>query len=121
MLVNLRLAGNSAAIVLATAFALTVSSTNSEARRGHPPGDDYVVAESRFGNGTVVGPIRQTRVGLQVRTPGGNWLDCERTCSETLRVNTVDFWQNQQGAGENGAIDQEDGLLSRWLHWRHRY
>jgi len=63
--------------------------------------------------------VRQTSIGPQVRTPGGNWLYCKRSCSETLRVNTVDFWQNE-GAG-NGAIDQEDGLLSRWLHWERRY
>jgi hypothetical protein len=81
------------------------------------PEGDYVVAHSKFGNGTVVGPVRRTRVGWQVKTPGGSWLDCARSCSETLRVNTVDFWQNAQGAGERGAIDQEDGLLSRWLHW----
>ena len=81
----------------------------------------YVVAESRFGNGTVSGPIRRTRVGLQVRTPGGNWLHCARSCAETLRVNTVDFWQNGQGAGQEGAIDNEDGLLAPWLNYRFNY
>ena len=96
--------------------------TNSEAgRRGSSQAYSQVVAESRFGNGTVVGTVRQTSVGPQVQTPGGNWLYCARSCSETLRVNTVDFWQNEQGAGSRNAIDQEDGLLSRWLQWRHRY
>lgn len=81
---------------------------------------DYVVAESRFGNGQVVGPVRRTSVGWQVKTPGGSWLHCARSCSETLRVNTVDFWENQ-GSHRGDAIDQEDGLLGRWLHWQRRY
>ena len=109
------------AALMALALFTITSVTSSEAGRRDKPSDDYAVAESRFGNGTVIGPVRHSRLGPQVRTPGGNWLDCERTCSETLRVNTVDFWQNQQGAGRNGAIDQQDGLLSRWLHWNHRY
>ena len=104
-----------------TAVICVGSTTNSEAgRRGDSSRYGQVVAESRFGNGTVVGTVRQTRVGPQVQTPGGNWLHCERSCSETLRVNTVDFWENEQG-GNDSAIDQEDGLLSRWLQWRGRY
>ena len=92
-------------------------SANAEAgRRGYSGEASQVVAESRFGNGAVVGSVRQTRLGPQVSTPGGNWLYCKRSCSETLRVNTVDFWQSEKGAG-NGATTQEDGLLSRWLHW----
>ena len=105
--------------IVATTVLAATSATHA-GRREIDRGE-YVVAESRFGNGTVVGPVRATRVGLQVRTPGGSWLDCSRSCSETLRVNTVDFWQNSQGAGQKGAIDQEDGLLSRWLQWGRRY
>lgn len=107
------------AVTLAIVF-LASHGLSAEAGRLPPPEGDYVVAHSKHGNGSVVGPVRRSRVGWQVKTPGGSWLHCERSCSETLRVNTVDFWQNQQGAGENGAIDQEDGLLSRWLHWQWR-
>jgi hypothetical protein len=108
-------------LAVTTAIIGILTTLPSQAGRKNFAGDDYVVAESRFGNGTVVGPVRATRVGLQVRTPGGNWLDCSRSCAETLRVNTVDFWQNEQGVGPGGAIDQPDGLLSRWLHWSRRY
>lgn len=98
-----------------------VFATHAEAgRRGYAQEGNQVVAESRFGNGTVVGSIRHTRLGRQVQTPGGNWIYCKRSCAETLRVNTVDFWANEQGAG-NGAYDQEDGLLSPWLRWERRY
>ena len=112
------------AATLFTTASLAIASMTTAGLAGRRHADDrgnYVVAESKFGNGTVVGPVRYTRVGRQVRTPGGSWLHCARSCSETLRVNTVDFWENQQGAGENGAIDQEDGLLSRWLRWERRY
>jgi hypothetical protein len=77
------------------------------ARGGIPP---YVVAESRFGNGTVVGPVRPYRFGYQVRMPGGTWIDCRRSCSETLRVETIDFWENRKGAGRD-AIDNECGIF----------
>jgi hypothetical protein len=113
--------GVGVALTAIAGVTLIASSLPSDAGRPRYSNDDYVVAESRFGNGTVVGPVRATRVGRQVRTPKGNWLDCARSCSETLRVNTVDFWQNHQGAGDNGAIDQQDGLLSKWLQWRGRY
>ena len=106
-------------VLLTATLCLGFASSSEAGRRGSSNHYDQVVAESRFGNGAVVGSVRQTRLGPQVRTPGGNWLYCRRSCSETLRVNTVDFWQNE-GAG-NGAIDQEDGLLSRWLRWERRY
>ncbi len=107
----------STALTVGAALILCCTSLTADAGRLPEPEGDYVVAQSKFGNGSVVGPVRRTRVGWQVKTPGGSWLDCARSCSETLRVNTVDFWQNAQGAGERNAIDQEDGLLSRWLHW----
>jgi hypothetical protein len=73
----------------------------------HPGG--YVVAESRFGHGTVSGPIRPARHGFEVRMPGGTWIACGRSCAETLRVETVDFWENR-GAGRD-RIDNECGLV----------
>lgn len=54
----------------------------------------YVVAESRYGHGSVTGPVRMGRTGAQVRLPGGNWIDCARNCADTLRRETVDIWEN---------------------------
>lgn len=73
--------------------------------RGKPSGG-YVVAESRFGNGTVRGAVRQTSVGPQVQLPGGSWVYCRRSCSETLRAETVDFWEAQTSPG-----GKEQGLF----------
>jgi hypothetical protein len=72
----------------------------------------FVVAESLFGNGTVRGAVRQTSLGRQVQLPGGSWVYCQRSCAETLRAETVDFWEAQQGGG-----GREQGLfiyLRRW-------
>ena len=122
MIENGPIGGSQKAIAALTVTLYIVGSVSAEAeRRGYARNDNVVVAESRFGNGTVRGRVRHTNVGRQVRTPGGSWLHCARSCSETLRVNTVDFWQNEQGAGRGNAIDQEDGLLSRWLRFQRRY
>lgn len=53
--------------------------------------DGYVTAESRFGNGSVTGAVRATDLGPQVQLPSGHWEYCRRSCSETLRVESIDF------------------------------
>ena len=69
-----------------------------------PPGmaSSYVTAYSRYGNGEVRAPVRAAEFGYQVKLPGGPWLYCEtnslifgrnRPCSETLRRQTLDFWE----------------------------
>ncbi len=70
--------------------------TLAEARGGRPYGyaPDHVVAESNFGNGTVRGAVRPGPSGWQVRLPRGTWIDCVRSCSDTLRRQTVDFWES---------------------------
>jgi hypothetical protein len=57
-----------------------------------------VTAESRYGNGSVTAPVRRTQAGWQVRLPrGGGWVDCKRSCTNTLRISTVDWWEAQDG------------------------
>lgn len=71
--------------------------------------EGYVVAHSRHGNGSVSGAVRETRLGPQVRLPGGTWEYCRRSCSETLRVETVDFWEGRN-SGSSG-LAQECGIF----------
>jgi hypothetical protein len=71
--------------------------------------EGYVIARSRHGNGSASGPVRMTDLGPQVRLPGGTWEYCRRSCSETLRVETVDFWEGRQD-GQNG-LTQECGIF----------
>ena len=100
-----------AGLALATATAFAFTTTVSEAgrfKRGYNEGN-YVVAESEYGNGRVAGPVRHTRLGRQVRLPGGSWVYCSKSCAETLRVKTVDFWQSDEGAGTHISTTQDGG------------
>ncbi|MFN3623701.1 MAG: hypothetical protein ACK4TP_06510 [Hyphomicrobium sp.] len=63
----------------------------------------YVTAHSHDGNGSIRAPYRATDVGYQVRLPHGTWVYCKRSCSETLRVNTVDVWANVDDASPIGV------------------
>jgi hypothetical protein len=108
-------------IVVAAIAAGIALPTPAEAKPGHRRADNYVVAHSEFGNGTVVGRIRPTSKGWQVQLPGGAWVYCARSCKHTLRLKTVDFWQSEEGAGERNALTGEPGLFHRWLHWERRY
>ena len=56
-------------------------------------------------------PERAARHGREVRLPGGTWIDCGRSCSETLRTESVDFWENK-GAGVSRS-DHPDGIFGR--------
>lgn len=71
--------------------------------------EGYVVAHSRHGNGSVSGAVRATSLGPQVRLPGGTWEYCRRSCSETLRVETVDIWEGRD-SGSSG-LAQECGIF----------
>lgn len=82
-----------AALILATSVAVAPEA-GAQGRRG---GEGYVTARSRYGNGVVSGPVRQSGRGFyEVRMPGGTWIPCKRDCGETLREETIDFWQERQ-------------------------
>jgi hypothetical protein len=69
----------------------------------HKGDGNVVVAESRYGHGSVAGPVRQSTNGqLQVRLPGGSWIDCGRSCADTLRRESIDFWENHGRDGQDG-------------------
>jgi hypothetical protein len=105
------------ALALAIAATTTAQAAPRKGYGADPAAAGYVVAESRFGNGSVAGPVRQTSLGPQVRLPGGTWVYCRRSCSETLRVETVDFWEGNSAAGA-GAFAHECGIFGclelRW-------
>jgi hypothetical protein len=102
--------------VLALALISTgplLASTGAEAGNllRRPVEGDVAVAESRHGNGTVSGPVRQTRTGYEVRKPNGTWIACRRSCSETLRVETVDFYENEGSLTGYGTRMNECGIF----------
>jgi hypothetical protein len=100
-------------VTMLMAAGIDAASAQGYARRGvRAPATGYVVAESRFGNGVVRGAVRQTSLGPQVQLLGGSWIYCKRSCSETLRAETVDFWEAKQGPG-----GQEQGLFIYFGRW----
>jgi hypothetical protein len=99
----------STGLLALTVFAASPLQADARGYKGYNGLDQgYVVAHSRYGNGTVSGPVRDTRLGPQVRLPGGAWEYCRRSCSETLRVETVDFWEAQQ---DGGGLAAECGIF----------
>src|SRR5262245_25525177 len=94
-------------VAIVLAGASTEAGSGRWQRSAKSDAGPYVVAESRFGHGTVSGPVRRTPLGYEVRLPGGSWIPCRRSCSETLRVETVDFFENK---GKD-AVDNECGAF----------
>lgn len=88
-------------VTLASGLAALVPPSAAQAQSLHrerlgpkPYPGSVVYAESRWGHGRVSGPVRQGRNGLEVRLPRGSWMECARSCRETLRMETVDYWES---------------------------
>src|SRR5262245_8253671 len=79
------------------------------------PSTGYVTAESRYSSQTITAPVRISAAGRrEVRLPGGTWIECRRSCSETLRQETIDFWHIRQNPGGNSGQDGPGYLRFRW-------
>jgi hypothetical protein len=108
------------ALVLATTLTSAglvgvIAPQAAAAERSAGPGViGYVTADSRYGGQSITGPVRRGPLGrFEVRLPGGTWLECGRSCAETLRRQTVDFWQNH-GREAGGSPDGPGYLQFRW-------
>lgn len=106
------------AILLGAALLFPTVEAASAGRNAVGPVQGYVVAYSHDGNGSIKAPWRDTARGRQVRLPGGTWVYCRTSCSETLRVQTIDIWANVNSGSLIGAgtIQNECGVLG-CLHW----
>ena len=97
--------------IAAAVVVVGTAGADAADRRSHAGGPygapGYVVAESEYGNGRVSGAVRPSPLGYQVRLPGGTWIYCRMSCTETLRVESVDFWQSRNRTGSDRAF----GLL----------
>jgi hypothetical protein len=109
-----------AAIPIAAAFAAFIAASMpspSEAglrrlRSAYTPGE-VITAYSRFGNGSISSVVRPGRTGWEVKLPGGAWTGCRRSCEETLRVQTVDIFgdDNSLSSGGYGTLQRECGIF----------
>jgi len=75
------------------------------------PERPVAVAESHYGNGTVSGPVREVSTGYEVRLPSGTWVACRTSCSETLRVQTVDLFETDGRMTGYGTMQNECGIF----------
>lgn len=91
-----------------TAGAVALLSTHADAGflRHRADEGDYAVAKSQHGNGTVSGPVRSGRAGYEVRLPSGTWIACRTSCSETLRVETVDLTETTSLTGYGTRMNE---------------
>jgi hypothetical protein len=99
-------AGIALQIASATLFSFASLAQNA-ASTPYPGG--FVIAKSRFGNGTMHGPVRRAALGWKVQLPNGRWVYCRRSCSETLRVETIDFFESN--AAGSGQLTNECGIF----------
>src|SRR6185312_8354068 len=77
-------------LTAAALAGLAAKAVAAERRAAAGPGIvGYVTADSRYSGQSVSGPVRRGPQGrLEVRLPGGTWLECGRSCSDTLRRET---------------------------------
>ncbi len=102
--------------VAATSLPAAAQSGRDSRRDGYDQrgsAGSTVTAESHWGNGRVSGPVRPGKFGPEVRLPGGTWVHCVRSCSETLRRESIDFWQSHG----NHAPDQGPGYFQRFFRF----
>ncbi|MGQ0674096.1 MAG: hypothetical protein ACT4N2_14640 [Hyphomicrobium sp.] len=81
-----------AALLAQWPFAFAIGS-DAEARQSRARAG--VVACSRYGNGCVAASVRRGRLADEMLTKRGRRIDCRGDCRETLREETVDFWETQ--------------------------
>ena len=95
---------------LAITFVLPAPADAFGVRKRERLDRGYVTAESRYSGRTITAPVRAGPNGrAQVRLPGGTWIECQFTCSDTLRRETIDFWDSR----EFGRVDGPG-----YLHFR---
>jgi hypothetical protein len=79
------------AIFLLAAAATSLLPAAGEARPSKRA--NSVTVCSQYGNGCVTGAIRPGQWGSEVRLPGGTWISCKLDCKQTLREESVDFFE----------------------------
>jgi hypothetical protein len=99
----MRALGLATALTATSLIGIAASSAIAADRKAPPGVIGYVTADSRYSGQSVTGPVRKGPHGrLEVGLPGGTWYECGRSCSDTLRRQTVDFWRNHGGRGGGG-------------------
>jgi hypothetical protein len=81
--------------ILVCAAAAPLAGADARQAPSKSGGKERIIkACSKYGSQCVTARVRETRLGPQYLSPGGNWIWCEYGCRETLRRHTVDFWED---------------------------
>ncbi|HPG89365.1 MAG TPA: hypothetical protein PLD46_06900 [Hyphomicrobium sp.] len=105
---RLRVATSVAALAICALPAL--SDTAQAGRRAYDDGT-VITAFSRHGNGAIDGPVRRGRYAWEVMLPHGTWVSCRRSCEETLRVETIDIFENDGRMVGYGTLQNQCGVF----------
>jgi hypothetical protein len=107
-----------AVLAVPVVASLVLPAADARSRRAlEEPAVGHVTAESRYSSQTITAPVRVNAQGRrEVRLPGGTWIECRRTCSETLRQETIDFWYIRSNPYNGGGDDGPGYLHFRW-YW----
>ena len=98
------------AVLSAISFVATTAEARRDARRGGYE-SGHVTTYSRHGNGEISGAVRAGRNAWEVQLPGGTWVACRRSCEETLRVETIDIFENDGRMVGYGTFQNQCGVL----------
>lgn len=83
------------AVLVITAASLSPSHAGDRGPGGRSLGT--VTACSTNGHfACYSAPVRASRYDKVMRLKGGTWISCDGDCRETLRKETVDFWDTQR-------------------------
>jgi hypothetical protein len=108
----------SVSLMFASSTALFSFAGRAQNATPSPYPGGFVIANSRFGNGTLRGQVRRAALGWKVQLPNRRWAYCRRSCSETLRVETIDFFESN--AAGSGQLTNECGIFGCLdLKYRH--
>lgn len=99
-----------AAAALMVIAPFVIASADARPRRSYDS-VETVSVDSRYGNGSVTGAVRPGRMGWEVQLPSGSWVACRRSCEETLRVQTVDLFENNGHMVGYGTFQNECGVF----------
>lgn len=107
--------GFTAAIAVFAGLAMLAATQSADAgwrnKRAYEVERGHTVAHSRHGNGSIGARVRGTRKGPQVQLPNGRWTYCRTSCSETLRVKTIDYDANPTSLVGRGTLQAECGIF----------
>ena len=105
---------NCTSLALAALAALPLLASPADARHAQRRSSyegGTVTTYSRHGNGEISGAVRPGRYAWEVQLPSGSWTSCRRSCEETLRVQSIDFFENQGDLVGYGTLQNQCGIF----------